>query len=89
MKIYVLMENSPSDGNFQAEHGLSLYVETQNHRLLSDTGQSALTWDNAAELGVGLKSVDSVVISQMIRGYESGDECTNRAKGERKTHRGQ
>ena len=45
------------------EHGLSIYMETEKHRLLMDTGASPLTWENAAHLGVDLSSVDTVIIS--------------------------
>ena len=64
MKITVLMENTSKDPErLAAEHGLSLYIETEKHRILADTGASDLTWDNAEKLGVDLSSVDTVVIS--------------------------
>ena len=63
MKITVLIEDSSSRPGIAAEHGLSLYLETKKHRLLLDTGASALTLQNADALGVDLTSVDTVVIS--------------------------
>ncbi len=64
MKILVLLENDPGDDNrLSAEHGLSLYVEAEKHRLLADTGASNLTWENAAALGVDPAKIDTVVIS--------------------------
>ena len=64
MKITVLMENTSKDPErLAAEHGLSLYIETEKHRILADTGASDLTWDNAEKLGVDISSVDTVVIS--------------------------
>ena len=63
MRVFVLMENTSTKEGIQTEHGLSLYIETSKHRLLSDTGQSALTLENACKMGVDLESVDTVVIS--------------------------
>ncbi|MGI6174343.1 MAG: MBL fold metallo-hydrolase [Christensenellales bacterium] len=63
MKIYALMENTAHAPGFQAEHGLSLYVETDRHRLLFDTGQSGAFADNAEKLGIDLGKVDSAFLS--------------------------
>ena len=57
------MEDTSLRPGIAAEHGLSLYLETEKHRLLLDTGASALTLQNADALGVDLASVDTVVIS--------------------------
>ena len=58
------MENScGADPQIHAEHGLSFYVETEKHKLLVDTGQSDLTWENAGWLGVDLSSVDLAILS--------------------------
>ena len=61
--IKVLAENTAISNEFLAEHGLSLYVETDNHKLLFDTGQSDLFFKNAQNMGVDLAKVDTVVIS--------------------------
>lgn len=63
MKIITLIENTSKAPRFHAEHGLSLYIETSNHRLLMDTGASGLAWENADTLGIDLAKVDTVVIS--------------------------
>ena len=63
MKIITLMENISKDENIRAEHGLSLYIETANHTLLSDCGASDVFIENAATLGVDLCKVDSVFLS--------------------------
>ena len=34
MMMKVLSENAAAAGKFEYEHGLSIYVETDNHRLL-------------------------------------------------------
>lgn len=63
MKIITLMEDTVGKEGTLAEHGLSLYIETKYHKLLVDTGQSELTWENAKRLGVDLSKVDTIVIS--------------------------
>ncbi|NCC87966.1 MAG: MBL fold metallo-hydrolase [Clostridia bacterium] len=63
LTIKVLAENTAISNEFLAEHGLSLYVETDNHNLLFDTGQSDLFFKNAQNMGVDLAKVDIVVIS--------------------------
>ena len=61
--ITCLIENTKAAPEFEREHGLSLYIETENHKLLSDTGQSGLFLKNADRLGIDLSLVDTVVIS--------------------------
>lgn len=40
-KITILMEDTLCGTGLEAEHGLSLYIETEKHKLLADTGQTA------------------------------------------------
>lgn len=63
MKILTLIEDTRGKSEVKAEHGLSFYVETKNHKLLMDTGASDLTWENATKLGVDTSKVDTVIIS--------------------------
>lgn len=63
MVIRVLAENTSGVRELGSEHGLSLYVETRRHRLLFDTGASALFAENAAKMGIDLAKIDTVVIS--------------------------
>lgn len=63
MKIVTLMENTQKDPSILAEHGLSLYIETNNHKLLSDCGCTDAFIKNATTLDVDLSSVDSVFLS--------------------------
>lgn len=46
-----------------AEHGLSLYVETDNRKILFDTGQTGLFIQNAVNLGVNIEDIDCLVLS--------------------------
>ena len=63
MKISMLMENTPFAEGFQSEHGLSIHVETEAHRILFDMGQSDGFLANAARLGIDLAEVDIAVLS--------------------------
>lgn len=63
MKITVLAENTCKTNDFEAEHGLCLYIQTQNHNILFDCGQSDMFERNAKKLGIDLKNVDIVIIS--------------------------
>lgn len=62
MKIYTLAENTALDG-FTPEHGLSLYIETGDKRILFDTGASGIMADHARRLGIDLSRVDAVILS--------------------------
>lgn len=63
MRIVTLVENITKRQELQAEHGLSLYIETENHKILFDAGQSAAFADNAEKLGIDLSKVDLAVLS--------------------------
>ena len=69
-KITTLVENCVYGRKLQAEHGLSLYIETQEHRLLFDTGASDLFIRNARLLHIDLqKSRLFDIISWSQRSY--------------------
>lgn len=64
MKIITLLENTQESGSsLIAKHGLSLYIETEEKKILFDTGPDASFLENAQSLGVDLKEVDFLVIS--------------------------
>ena len=63
MKLSVLCENTTVNDTFGAEHGLSLYLETQAHRILFDMGQTDLFLQNARKMGVDLSQADMAVLS--------------------------
>ena len=63
MKITVLCEDTCARKGLAAEHGLSLYIETDTHRILFDMGQTDLFARNAAALGIDLSAVDVAVLS--------------------------
>ena len=63
MKITTLIENTTLRDDLTAEHGLSLYLETDTHHILFDSGQSGAFADNAEKLGIDLTRVDFCVLS--------------------------
>lgn len=64
MKITVLIENTKGElENLINEHGLSLYIEKGNKRILFDTGKTDNFIDNAQKLGINLEDIDTVVLS--------------------------
>lgn len=63
MRITVLAENTSVGEQIGAEHGLSLFIETEKHRILFDMGQTDLFAENAAKLGVDLRTVDFAILS--------------------------
>ena len=69
MKITVLTENTISKNAkisklpLQGEHGLSLFIQTQNNNILFDMGQTNLFAKNAFLLGINLQTVDFAILS--------------------------
>lgn len=62
MKITALVENI-SNGDLKAKHGLSLYIETQKHKILFDLGPDNTLFDNAQKRNIDLSAIDTVIIS--------------------------
>ncbi len=63
MKIVTLIENLVYTNGLRAEHGLSLYIDTGNKKVLFDTGQSWAFIANAEKLGIDISDIDAVIIS--------------------------
>ncbi len=63
MLIKALVENTAISKDFGKEHGLSLYIETKNYKILFDVGASQLFLENAKKLDVDIADVDFLVIS--------------------------
>lgn len=63
MKITSIVENTSCCEEIGCEHGLSLLIETNQHKILFDMGQTDLFAENAEKLGIDLKDVDIAVLS--------------------------
>ena len=63
MKWTVLSDNRSDDGRHSTEHGLSILLETERHKILLDTGASDVFIRNAEQLGINISDVDYVFIS--------------------------
>ena len=70
MKITVLTENTISKNlspalseKLKAEHGLSLFIETENHKILFDMGQTDIFIENAKHFGINLEKADFAILS--------------------------
>lgn len=62
-RMTILVENTVYRGGLRAEHGLSIWLETQDKKILFDTGQSDLLLHNAEALGIDLAQADAIVLS--------------------------
>lgn len=73
LRITALMDNKATEHKaLIAEHGLSLYLEHNNRRILFDCGAGPHPLDNAHRLGVDLKSLDCVILSHSHYDHAAG-----------------
>ena len=63
MIIKALVENTSTSKEFKSIHGLSLYLETQKHKILFDLGPGKLFLKNAQKMKVNIEDIDIVIIS--------------------------
>ncbi len=63
LKVHILTDNRAHKRGMLAEHGLSLWIEKDNTKILFDTGQSSVYSHNASILGIDLTSADYIVLS--------------------------
>jgi len=63
IQITVLAENTVYQRGLRAEHGLSFWIETNDKKILFDTGQSDLLLHNAKALGIDVGQADAIVLS--------------------------
>ena len=70
MKVTTLLENKTTCDTLRCEHGLSLYIETERHKILFDSGASDAFWENAKALGIDLAQMDVAFLS-----HAHNDHC--------------
>ena len=63
MKWSVLSDNRSGNPMLETEHGLAVLLQTEQHKILLDTGASDVFVRNAAQMGADLSDVDYVFIS--------------------------
>lgn len=66
MQITVLVENSKcskNNKNLKAVHGLSLYIEHNNKKIIMDVGPDDTFLNNAKEMNIDISDVDYLILS--------------------------
>ena len=74
MKLTVLTENTAVSPEFRAVHGLSLYLETKDLKILFDVGPGDQFLHNSEKLGLDMSKVDVCVISHGHNDHGGGLE---------------
>jgi 7,8-dihydropterin-6-yl-methyl-4-(beta-D-ribofuranosyl)aminobenzene 5'-phosphate synthase len=75
IRITVLVDNKTSQDDLNAEHGLSLWIEYGEKRILFDTGQGDALIRNAEKQGADLTQTDAIVISHGHYDHTGGLEA--------------
>lgn len=64
VKVTTLIENSNnSNTDLTPEHGISMYIETEDGNILFDTGKSSNYLENAKKLGIDMSKTNCMVLS--------------------------
>lgn len=73
VRLQTLMDNLSSEHKgLVNEHGLSVFVEKDNHRFLFDCSASAAYLQNAYRLGVSMLDIEAVIISHSHYDHATG-----------------
>jgi 7,8-dihydropterin-6-yl-methyl-4-(beta-D-ribofuranosyl)aminobenzene 5'-phosphate synthase len=72
MRFTVLVENESDSPRLRAEHGISIWVESDGANILFDTGASSAFAENADRLGVRLERADALVLSHAHADHTGG-----------------
>ncbi len=81
LRITILADNVAEPRDLRGEHGLSYWIETDEHCLLFDTGQGLVLEDNAKALNLDLDAVDTVVLSHGHYDHTGGLAVIERRAG--------
>lgn len=71
-KLVVLSDNRSGDSNLCTEHGLSVFLESENGKFLLDTGASDVFIKNATSMGLNLSDVSFVFLSHGHKDHTGG-----------------
>lgn len=63
LKMMTLVENTTVSSEYGCKHGLCIYIETPNHKILFDLGPNKLFAENALKMNVDISDIDTVIIS--------------------------
>jgi len=63
LRMMTLVENTSISSEYGCKHGLCIYIETPNHKILFDLGPNKLFAENALKMNVDISDIDTVVIS--------------------------
>ncbi len=72
MDFTVLVENERHNVDLRAEHGISMWIETAEARILFDTGASSAFAENAERLGIRIEDADALVLSHAHADHTGG-----------------
>jgi 7,8-dihydropterin-6-yl-methyl-4-(beta-D-ribofuranosyl)aminobenzene 5'-phosphate synthase len=81
MKLTVLVDNAPN-GELQAEHGISYFIEHNENYILFDTGHSDLFLKNAQKLNINIEKIQNIVLSHGH--WDHGNGLTHISRGIKK-----
>lgn len=72
MKIAMLIDDKKTNTSLKTEHGLAIYIESKDKKILFDTGATGSFMDNAISMGIDLKAVDIVILSHAHKDHSGG-----------------
>lgn len=72
VKIVTLVENTKTTAAYLNKHGLCLYIETPNHKILFDLGPDDTFAKNAEIMNIDTTQVDTVIISHGHKDHGGG-----------------
>lgn len=77
VKIVVLNDNRRSNPIYENEHGMSIYIECYDKKILFDSGQTDIFMKNAKKLGLDLNKLDAIVMSHGDYDHGNGFKYLN------------
>jgi 7,8-dihydropterin-6-yl-methyl-4-(beta-D-ribofuranosyl)aminobenzene 5'-phosphate synthase len=72
MIIKTLVENTSRSEDLGSEHGLSIYIEARDRKILFDVGASGLFYENAQKMNVDISDIDFLIISHGHQDHGGG-----------------